>query len=86
MQLDMSVEEAKAGQRRWMKRMFWGDGVICMLMLASAFLLPTIGALWALGVLCLLGVTFVLMCASAALWHREAMFYARGHRDGKTAR
>lgn len=86
MREDLSVEEAKAGQRRWMKRMFLGDGVCCALMLASAFLLPARGALWALGILCVLGVAFVFMCASAAAWHREAMFYARGYRDGKAAR
>lgn len=86
MQLDMSMEEAKAGQRRWMKRMFWGDGVCCALMLASAFLLPTLAAFWALGILFLLGAAFALMCASAAAWHREAMFYARGYRAGRQVR
>ena len=82
----LSVDEAKDGQRRWMKRMFWGDGVCCVLMLAAAFLLPTVGALWVLGVLCLIGVAFVLMCTSAVMWHREAMFYARGYQNGQAAR
>lgn len=82
MREDMTVEEARAGQRRWLKRMFWGTGVCCVLMLASAFFLPALAALWVLGVLFLLDVAFVLMCGSAAAWHREAMFYTRGYQAG----
>ena len=86
MQLDMSVEEAQAGRRRWVKRLALVFAVYCALIIGGAFVIPTPFVFWWFGAWLLVGVVAEIVCLSAIIWHHDATFYARGYRDGKAAR